>query len=526
MVALLLPPTEKCQVSSICCPLDIKVRHRRLLRGISLMASVSMAFMGVVPVSAQLTNSDVLIDPARWPHVATVDRHYLSFNIEMAEVTGGEFWAPFDDPQKRRLAPRSPLDLDDPRLLLLAKALSPAIIRVSGTWANSTYVPAIWEAPPANPPKGFRQVLRPERWRALTSLVRKSRNTLLLSFPASDGARAANGTWNPEQAERLVALTNAYHTPVRAVEFINEPNLVKLGALPKGYTAADYARDFLIFSNFARHALPGSIILGHSSSGTGGEMPPEAIARAAAGQSDAVSYHFYGALSERCAEFGNQTNADEALSESWLSKTDADRKWYTELRDRYDPGKPLWLTETAQAACGGDRWASSFRDSFRFVDQLGRLAQSNVQIVAHNTLASGDYALVDRSDYFPRPNYWAAWLWRKNMGTRVLKPEQQVSGLRIYAHCHPSKKRAVSIVILGLSDSTQRVKLAQPAHMSLLAADSLDAQIVSINGKVATLDLLQKRSVRGKPVMNGSISLPPHSITFLEFRSANNSACR
>lgn len=526
MVALLLPPTEKCQVSRICCPLDIKVRHRRLLRGISLMASVSMAFMGVVPVSAKPTNLDGLIDPARWPHVATVDRHYLSFNIEMAEVTGGEFWAAFDDPQKRRLAPRSPLGLDDPRLLLLAKALSPAIIRVSGTWANSTYVPAIWETPPANPPKGFRQVLRRERWRALTSLVRKSRNTLLLSFPASDGARATNGTWNPEQAERLVALTNAYHTPVRAVEFINEPNLVELGALPKGYTAADYARDFLIFSNFARRVLPGSIILGHSSSGTGGEMPPEAIARAAAGQSDAVSYHFYGALSERCAEFGNQTNADEALSESWLSKTDADRKWYTELRDRYDPGKPLWLTETAQAACGGDRWASSFRDSFRFVDQLGRLAQSNVQIVAHNTLASGDYALVDRSDYSPRPNYWAAWLWRKTMGTRVLEPGYSIMDMHIYAHCHARKKGAVTMVIVNLSGAVRTVNLAQAAQSSVLTAANLDARVVEINGKRPTLALLKKANIQRDYMSVGTNSVPAYSISFLEFDGARNVSCK
>jgi len=526
MAALLLPHTENCQVSSICCPLDINERHRRLLRAISLMASVSMAFMGVVSVSAQPINSDVLIDPAGWPHVATVDRHYLSFNIEMAEVTGGEFWAPFGDSQNRRLAPRPPLGLDDPRLLLLVKALSPAIIRVSGTWANSTYVAERSETPPDSPPAGFRQVLRPDRWRALTSLVRKSGNTLLLSFPASDGARAADGTWSPEQAGRLVALTNAYRAPVHAVEFINEPNLVGLGALPKGYAAKDYARDFRIFRDFVRREAPGSIILGHSSSGQGGEMPPESIARAAAGQSDAVSYHFYGALSERCAEFGNQTSAVDALSESWLSKTDADRKWYAELRDRYDPEKQLWLTETAQAACGGDRWASTFRDSFRFVDQLGRLAQAGVQVVAHNTLASGDYALVDRSDYSPRPNYWAAWLWRKTMGTRVLEPGSSITDMHNYAHCHARKKGAVTMMIVNLAGTGRTINLAQAAQSSVLTAANLDAKDAEINGKRPTLALLKKANIQRQIMSKGTNWVPAYSISFLEFIGASNAGCK
>ena len=509
---------------------NLQVTHKRggghRMRGILSVVFAAIAFAGSAQSAMQSAEDEVLIDPALWPLIATVDPHYLSFNIEMAEVTGGEFWAPYDDPQKRRLAPRSPLDLRDRRLIALARGLAPAIIRVSGTWANSTYVPEPSETPPDKPPAGFRQVLRHDRWQALTSLARNSGNVLLLSFPVSDGARSTDGQWSPEQARRLVAMTRKQRAPLRAVEFINEPNLVDLGALPKGYAAKDYARDFLIFRDFVRRELPAAIILGHSSSGRGGEMPPEDIAREAAGESDAVSYHFYGALSERCTEYGNQTTEAHALSESWLSKTDDDRAYYAALRDRYDPGKPLWLTETAQAACGGDRWASTFRDSFRFVDQLGRLAKSDVQVVAHNTLASGDYALVDRESFTPRPNYWAAWLWRKNMGERVLQSGKQVSGLRIYAHCHPRKKGAVTVAILGLSDSARTVKLAQSAQMSLLTADSMDAQSVSINGKIPSLGLLKKRSVQGQRAVNGSVLLPPHSITFLEFRGANNSACR
>ena len=53
----------------------------------------------------------------------------------------------------------------------------------------------------------------------------------------------------------------------------------------------------------------------------------------------------------------------------------------------------MWLTETGEAACGGNPWASTFADGYRYLDQLGRLAKRGVQVVAHNQQAH-------------RPLYW------------------------------------------------------------------------------------------------------------------------
>jgi hypothetical protein len=80
--------------------------------------------------------------------------------------------------------------------------------------------------------------------------------------------------------------------------------------------------------------------------------------RAASGPGvDAFSYHHYGASSQRCAAMGSrsQTTADAALSEEWLRRTDETLALYRRLRDEFEPGKPFWLAETADAACGGDR---------------------------------------------------------------------------------------------------------------------------------------------------------------------------
>ena len=108
-----------------------------------------------------------------------------------------------------------------------------------------------------------------------------------------------------------------------------------------------------------------------------------------------------------------QTTPEAALSEAWLASTGKTLAYYQSLRDEFAPDKPMWLTETAEAACGGNPWASTFLDTFRYLDQLGRLAKAGVQMVAHNTLAASDYGLLDEKTLRPRPNYWAALLWRR-----------------------------------------------------------------------------------------------------------------
>ena len=136
-----------------------------------------------------------------------------------------------------------------------------------------------------------------------------------------------------------------------------------MGGAPAGYDAGAYGRDFKRFHAFASAAAPEMLILGPGSVGeTAGE--PDAgdgdgstlktrnllmASRPAA--VDAFSYHHYGALSRRCAATGAQTTPDAALSEEWLRGTDRTLAFYRTLRDVFAPGKPLWLTETADAAC-------------------------------------------------------------------------------------------------------------------------------------------------------------------------------
>lgn len=500
--------------------LTMKFRFRTATLALLLTTATATTWSGARSVDTPI------LRPGDWTAVARTDPRYLSFNIEMAEITGSEFWAPYDDPQRRRYAPRQPVDLSDLRLLRLARGLSPAILRVSGTWANSTYVSLPEENMGPSPPQGFGQVLRPERWRELVAFANAADLTLLLSFPASEGTRNARGHWQPEQAERLIDLTQRYGGKIAAVEFINEPNLPGLGKLPNSYSASDYARDLAAFRAFASRRLPGIPVLGHSTSGRGGDLPADILFAASAGLIDAVSYHFYGALSPRCAEYGNQVSAAEALSEEWLSRTDADHAFYAELRDRYAPGLPIWLTETAQAACGGSAWAATFRDSFRFVDQLGRLARRNVRIVAHNTLDAGDYALVDPRTLAPRPNYWMAWTWRRLMGPQVLSgPKSPSPHTHLYAHCMRGSQGGVAMAAIVLGDEATRLRFDQPVIVRSFTAKSLNANTLRMNGRVFNADP-SAALPPGVTVASGRVvRLPAYSISYLALPDANNTAC-
>src|SRR4051812_6366052 len=40
----------------------------------------------------------VKLDPSAMPKLGTIDPRYLSYNIEMVEVTGGRFWKPYNSP--------------------------------------------------------------------------------------------------------------------------------------------------------------------------------------------------------------------------------------------------------------------------------------------------------------------------------------------------------------------------------------------------------------------------------------------
>jgi len=525
-----------------------------------LIASAALAMLGAATCFAGPEGAPpAKVTPATMPRVATIDERFQSYNIEMVEVTGGRFWKPYaapadasqatagqqpdttqSDTDTSRFQYRPPIDLTNARLRKLAAALGPAYVRISGTWANTTYFQNSDDPAPPTPPKGFNGVLTRRQWKGVVDFSRAVNAKIVTSFAISAGTRDAAGVWTPDLAQQLVGYTKSIGGSIAAAEFMNEPNIaMNGGGAPKDYDAAAFGRDIAVFHTFARQADPGMLILGPCGSGeatpaTVASMPalPTADLLTATGPVfDAFSYHFYGAVSSRCASYGANatTTAAAALSEEWLARAGRDEEFYSSLRDRFEPGKPLWLTETAQAACGGDRWASTFLDTFRYLNQLGALAKRGVQTNMHNTLDASDYALIDTRTYTPRPNYWSALIWRKLMGTTVLDPGPlPAPTLHQLAHCLRNHPGGVALLALNTDKANaQTIEVPTAAERYTLTARELTDRVVLLNGselKLGAGDALP--GLDGTPTHAGKVAFPPASITFLAFPKAHNASCQ
>ena len=530
-----------------------------------LKPSAALAIVGTliaVPLTAQEHKAALNVNPSSMPRMGAVDERFQSYNIEMVEVTGGRFWKPYDAQVDALLASqaeaksgnqpagmsadlyqyRPPIDLGNVRLRKLAAALGPAYLRVSGTWQNTTYFQDSDDPPPQAPPKGFNGVLTRKEWKGVIDFSHAVDARIISSFATSMGTRDAAGVWTPEQASHWLEYTKSVGGSITAAEFMNEPTFAAFAGVPKGYDAAAYARDIAVFVPFMRKTAPEMVILGPGSIGEGVPLAPgpltmqmlksEDMLKDTGPVFDAFSYHFYGTISRRCAAAmgGNAgTTPEAALTDEWLSRTEPVEAFYAGLRDKFLPGKPIWLTETAQAACGGDKWASTFIDTFRYLNQLGLLAQKGVQVVAHNTLAASDYGLLDEKNFSPRPNYWAALLWRRLMGTTVLNPEISPDPrLKLYAHCLRNAPGGVAILAIN-TDRKEPLSLEIPmvADRYTLTAPNLLDTAVLLNGselKLGPADTLPPLS--GTPTRGGNLTLAPASLTFFAVPKANNAACR
>lgn len=529
-------------------------------------AAMTFAALAAMASTAQAQDQTVQLAPMTMKRIGQVDERYQSYNVEMLEVTGGRFWKPYkeiptapagaagqsgNDAQggsaPAGMSPdlyqyRPPIDLTNHRLRAMARALGPAYVRISGTWANTTYF-ADTDTPPKDPPAGYGGVLTRQQWLGAIDFSCAVDAPIVTSVPNGAGTRGADGLWRPDQARAWLTFTSAHGGTIAATEYFNEPTMALMGGAPKGYDAAAFGRDFRIFDAFMRQEHPGTKLLAPGSVGetTGdwgvaqggyGEMEvlPAADLAASTGDADAFSYHHYGAVSQRCAAMGHQTSADQALSEDWLGRTDQTLAYYRGVRDRFMPGKPFWNTETADAACGGNPWAGTFLDTFRYLDQLGRLARQEVAVVIHNTLASSDYGLLDESSFEPRPSFWGALLWRRTMGTTVLDPGvANGPGLHVYAHCLRGVPGGVALLAINTSRTQPTsVTLPTPAERYTLTAagQELGDAHVRLNGHELALGANDEiPDLRGSRLPPGPVDFAPATITFLTVADAGNGGC-
>ena len=514
---------------------------------------LAVAVLPVVLVAATAhgatpsTESDQL-DVSNLPVVRTIDERFQSFQIGMSHLTGGDTWVSYEKMEQEEIErdyagdlapirePRAPADLTNPRLRTLASALGPFYVRYGGTTTNSVYFQDNDEPRLEEIPEGFEKLLTREAWKSGLDFAKAVDAKIVTGFTVSEGVRDESGVWTPVHAKPWLDYTKTVGGEVYAAEMFNEPNMAAYDKMLKNYDASRFARDFVAFRDFmvkaapqVKLAGPGDVEVGLFKEGMPRSLTAENYLSAnPAPRFDIISYHYYGALSERCAPPDSERgiSADEALSEAWLARQDRSLERRIALRDRFAPGAAIWNTETGSAACGGTRWAPTFLDIFRYLDTNARLAKQGLDAIFTHALISGSNGVIDEKTFMPNPNYWAALLWRKLMGTKVLDAGANEPGFHTYAHCRRGTPGGVTALAINLKDKAVTIGIPGPAELYVLTAPELQSREVHLNGKALVLgerDALP--AITPQTFEGGVLTLPATSVAFIVLPDGDNPAC-
>lgn len=490
------------------------------------------------------------------PALRQMDKRLVSYNIEMTEVTGGTFWKSYTPEQvdgTEDFPPIAdwsnmgnlqqwfdPIDLYNPRLRKLAKELGPAWVRVSGTWANKTYYDFDGHCNGVVP-KGFQNVLTQNQWKGVLDFVKAVDAKLLVSVANCPGIHSADEPWSPEQAKLLFDYSKNYGVPIDAVEFTNEPNMPTMSGQPSGYTSAHFNRDHNLFVRFIRENYPEVLIAGPCTVGDfnlfaadesqskgdafGGGLAAgfetwttEELMDGFTEKLDIFSYHYYNGVSERGAAMGGHWPAGKTLTESYLSIAGECARFYAPRRDRYAPGSQMWVTESGDAGGGGNTWASTYLDVPRTLNELGEFCTITDGVIFHNTLASSDYGFLQHGSFEPRPNFFAALLWKRLMGDIVYDAGIPIrEGVHIYAHSRRDGLDGVAYLVINNSmTDTATVGLPKTAQRYTLSGDGkLRSRTMCLNGTPLMLGV-DDSLPELEPVAQsaGSVKLAPGTCTF------------
>lgn len=481
------------------------------------------------------------------------DERLISYNIEMAEITGGTFWKEYTPGQiagtevfpglrsmqeitrsERLMQYYPPVNLYSKRLRKLARQLGPAWIRVSGTWATKTYYDF---EDTGKAPEGYENVLTREQWIGVLDFVKSMGGKLLISVSNCAGDHPDGGPLNLTQAQKIFRFSHSYGVDIDAVEFMNEPNMLALSGAPNDYSAADYARDQDILYTWVQEHYPNCLLVGPCS--TGDPEISEVCGGFGAGinrmikacstqellsgtriKPDVFSYHCYNGVSERLSSLVPEAHwtDQQALTKEYLSVAANYAKAHLPLRDRFVPGGQMWVTESGDAIGGGDTWASTYLDVFRTLNELGSFSEITNGVVFHNTLASSDYGFLKHRTFEPRPNYFAALLWNRLMGTEVYENGFSGSaGIPVYCHSRRDGRDGFAYLVINPSTAERvMIQIPETADCYMLSAKQLRADTMELNGRC--LNISEDGSLpelKADCLEAGTFTLPPKACAFV-----------
>jgi hypothetical protein len=506
-------------------------------------AVLLLVLLVVAPMTAAAdARARVRIDPRRTALVATVSDRFVSFAVDMDQLVGGTFWDPTGGPSEVRVPP---YDFTRERLRNLTAPLAPAYLRLGGSASDVTYYD-VAEPPLGTAPAPYVERLTAAQWDGAADFATALGLDLILTLNAGPGPRDPSGVWTDTNARALLEYAAGRGDPLALLEFGNEPNLFAVRAGLAGYTADEYARDFATVAALRDTMAPG-VRLGSPGSiytrGQGEDVLPGVVLGPRITEMlplvgsllDVVEYHYYAAVSTRCPPSGPRVDAATALEPAYLDGIDEPISAVGALRDLHAPGAPVWLTESGGQSCGGQLDVGDrFLNAFWYLNTLGRMARAGNEVFVRQTLSGSTYGLLDDVTLEPRPDYWAALLWRRLMGTRVLVPKRAPADpdVRVFTHCtRDGAPGAVTVLALNTSRERtvtlrmRRTKRATPGALYLVTAPDPAGTTAYLNGTPLVVSADGTPPALASVPLSGRVALPPVSYAFVVVPNAEAAAC-
>ncbi len=389
-------------------------------------------------------------------------------------------------------------------------------------------------------------MLGSKEWDAANRFAAANGLRVIIGVNGGPGPRNPDFTWNPDNARALLGRAAAIGLPPAVVSFGNEPNITVYGSSnPASYSAADYARDVRAFLAVKAEVARRSTFIGPGSFFTTGAE--RAIANAQLGPDtsaimpltgrlyDAVSYHHYPAFGNTAVCSGLQPRPPtDPLAAEFLDRVKGSLAYMRGLRDANAPRRPLWVDEFGNTACGGVvGYSNTLAASFYYLNALGTMARGGVHVATRWTIAGTQpYALLDDATLTPRPDYWAALLWKRLMGTTVLDPAvtNAPAGLRLYSSCTPGVRGGVTTLALNTDHAAPaaihlRGPGARGASIHAVTGD-LAGDRVALNGRPLEVTAAgELPSLSPTPVAHGDVTVAPASYAFITQPRAGAWAC-
>ena len=428
------------------------------------------------------------------------------------------------------------LNFTSPRTLTLAKALSPAYLRFSGTDADRMIFKNPGQDFSLSSPYDF--YMSAHEWDLINNFAINVNWIHIFGL----NSQLRNGSkWDPKNAEQLLdySIKKKYNSNLN-FELGNEPNAfsrrtwvhVSPEQLGRDVT---YLKGLLSNRKYNKYYsssfIVGPDVVGHD---------PKLLQKYLTTGFDAISavtfHQYYGCL--KTAE----NYLDPQIMDSYQTLVEHIKEV---VRKCKRPSLKIWNGETATSICGlngpQNYVGMSYVAGFMLIDKLGMSAKLGISVVVRQTFYGFWFALID-AQLMPTPDYWITVLFKRLVGKTVLDVEldyektHKSNKARFYAHCTPDGAGypvgSITVYGMNLFDTKINLKFTKRYQMYqyLLTPDKwggLTSRFMELNGKILVfLDNNKLPPLEGLNLgIRNSVIIPPKSMVFLVVSGIDSNAC-